>query len=228
MGYTGKLKEKNIAIELRKKGLSYSQIKKQVNVSKDTLSRWCRDIALSVEQTEELLKRKLKGSEKGRIIGAKKNHERRVAEINLLRAKGEKEVGKLTKRDRFLIGVALYAGEGTKGENQTVFSNSDPKLIKFMINWFREFTNISDEKIKGRLWIHENRNELKARKFWSELCDIPMENFHKSYIAENKVNSKKIRKNIHEYGVFGIAFSNTKIHRKLMGWIAGIAPEAML
>ncbi len=222
MGYFGKLKEKELAIKLRKQGLSYKQIKEKVNVSKSTLSIWCREVSLSVDQTEKLLKRKLMGSEKGRIIGSRKNHEKRIQEIELLKAEGKKEVGKLTKRDRFLIGIALYAGEGTKGDKQTVFSNSDPKLIKFMINWFREFANISNEKIRGRLWIYENRDELKAKKFWSELCSIPLEQFHKSYIAENKVSSKKIRKNIHEYGVFGIAFSNTKIHRKIMGWLSGI------
>jgi len=226
MGYAGKLAEKKLAIKLRKKGLSYREIKKEVSVSKSTLSIWCRDVSLSVEQMEQLLKRKLEGSEKGRLIGAKINQEKRIQEIKSLMLKGKKEVGKLSKRDRFLIGIALYAGEGTKANNQTVFSNSDPKLIKFMISWFREFTGISDDKIKGRLWIHErNRDELKAREFWSELCNIPLEHFHKSYIAENKVFSKKIRKKVHEYGVFGIVFSNTKIHRKLMGWIAGIAPE---
>lgn len=214
--------EKAAAVKLRKKGYSYTQIKKQIKVSKSTLSIWCRDVTLSIEQTEELLKRKLRGSEKGRLISAKKNHEKRIEEINFLTSEGKKEVGKLTKRDRFLIGIALYAGEGTKNDKQTVFSNSDPKLIKFMINWFREFTNISNEKIRGRLWIHKNRDELKAKKFWSELCSIPLEQFNKSYIAENKVSSKKIRKKIHEYGVFGIAFANTKIQRKILGWLSGI------
>lgn len=141
---------------------------------------------------------------------------------------GQKEVGKLSKRDRFLIGVALYSAEGTKTDKQVVFSNSDPKLIKFMSDWFREFCNIDESKIRGRLWIHENRNEEKARFFWSKLCNIPINQFHKSYIAENKINSKKIRKNIHEYGVFGISFSNAKTHRKIMGWIAGIAAVPML
>lgn len=228
VGYLGKLEEKKIAIELRKNGLSYSQIKKQVNVSKDTLSRWCRDIAISVEQTEKLLKRKLRGSEKGRIIGSQKNHEKKMHEMKNLMQKGKEEIGSLSKRERFLIGVALYASEGTKTDKHVVFTNSDPKLIKFMSNWFREFCNIKEEKIKGRLWIHENQNEEKARKYWSILCNIPTNQFNKSYIAENKINSKKIRKHIHEYGIFGISISNAKIHRKIMGWIAGIAPEPMI
>lgn len=69
MGYVGKLEEKMLAIKLRKKGLSYSQIKRKVQVSKDTLSRWCREVILSPEQMETLLKRKLQGAERGRLIG---------------------------------------------------------------------------------------------------------------------------------------------------------------
>jgi len=42
MSYAGKLEEKNKAIALRKKGYSYSEILKKVDVSKDTISRWCR------------------------------------------------------------------------------------------------------------------------------------------------------------------------------------------
>lgn len=38
MGYSGKLKEKRIARNLRKKGYSYGEILEEVSVSKGTLS----------------------------------------------------------------------------------------------------------------------------------------------------------------------------------------------
>lgn len=72
MGYAGKLEEKRLALKLRRRDHSYSEIQKQVRVSKDTLSRWCRELILSPKQMEKFLKRRLKGAEKGRIIGAKK------------------------------------------------------------------------------------------------------------------------------------------------------------
>lgn len=222
MGYAGKLKEKGLAIKLRNRGLSYRDIQKQVKVSKDTLSRWCRDIILSPDQLEKLRQNKLKGAEKGRIIGAKRQQDRRIKETLELLESGKSEVGNLTKRERFLIGIALYAAEGTKVDGQVVFSNSDPKLISFMAKWFKEFCMVQNSKFRGNLWIHENHDELRATKFWSKLTGIPLKQFHKSYIAENKINSKKIRKHIHEFGVFGISFSDSKKHRKIMGWISGI------
>jgi len=221
MGYSGKLKEKGLAIELRKKGLSYSEIRKQVDISKDSLSRWCRDIILSPTQLERLIHKKLEGSEKGRLVGSKILQNRRIKETQELLEQGKKEVGNLNKRERFLVGIALYAGEGTKTDRKVSFANSDPLLIKFMASWFREFCNIEESSFRGALWIHENRNENLAKEYWSEITNIPIEHFHKSYIAENKSSSRKIRKHIHKYGIFRVGFSNSKVHRKIMGWIAG-------
>ena len=60
MGYAGKIKEKNQALKLRKQGLSYNEIREKIPVSKDTLSRWCRDIVLSPGHMEKLLQKRLK------------------------------------------------------------------------------------------------------------------------------------------------------------------------
>lgn len=46
------------ATELRKKGMSYKQILKEVNVSKSSLSVWLRDIKLTKKQQEQIDNRK--------------------------------------------------------------------------------------------------------------------------------------------------------------------------
>ena len=221
MGYFGKLKEKRLAIKLRKRGFSYNQIRRKTKVSKDTLSRWCRCVDLTPEQIEVLLKRKLAGAERGRIISARKAKQKRVQEIELLLKQGKKDVGLLSKRDRFLIGVSLYAGEG--GKTKAVqFANSDPQIIFFMMKWFREFCDVPEGKFRGSIWLHDNLDPLKAKFFWSRLTGIPASQFHKTYIVKNKTDSKKIRKNLHSFGVFSVRVSNTKIHRKILGWVSGI------
>ena len=72
MGYFGNLDLKLNAQKLRRKGLSYSEIQRIINVPKGTLSGWCRDVALTEKQALRLFKNKLKGSARGRIIGAKR------------------------------------------------------------------------------------------------------------------------------------------------------------
>jgi len=222
MGYFGKIEEKALALKLRRRGLSYSEIQKLVKVSKDTLSRWCRDIILSPEQIERLRKRKLKGSERGRIIGAKKLQEKRLREIELLNLSGRKDIGDLSKRDRFLIGVSLYAAEGVKSDHNVEFSNSDPRMISFMMKWFREFCDISEDRFRGAIWIHDNLDKHKAVKYWSKLTKIPVNQFHKTYVVRNKENSRKVRKKRNEFGVFSVRVSSAKTQRKIMGWVSGI------
>jgi hypothetical protein len=81
---------------------------------------------------------------------------------------------------------------------------------------------VKEDKFRGGIWIHEGLNEPTARRFWAKLTNIPTQQFYKSYIAINKTDSKKVRKNLHEYGVCAISFTDSTIHRRLMGWIQGI------
>lgn len=228
MGYVGFLEKKIKAQTLRKKGLSYREIQKIIPVSKSTLSDWCRDLAITKEQALRLFKNKLKGSAKGRIIGAKKQQEKRIKQIEKLLIKGKKQVGRLNKRERFVSGIALYAAEGTKGERMTNFCNSDPATNKFMMNWFREFCKVPIGKFRGAIWIHEGRNKRKAVKFWSTLTGIPTAQFNKTYVAKDKTGSHKIRKKKHQYGIFSIRFSDVKIQRLIMGWIGGLLKNSMI
>ena len=78
MGYAGKLKEKLYAQELRKKGFSYKEILTQISVSKDTISRWCKNIELTSEQKERLLNNKLFGQRKGSLVAADKKRNRGI------------------------------------------------------------------------------------------------------------------------------------------------------
>jgi len=75
-----KQKERVLAEDLRKKGLSYNEIKKQVSVSKSTLSLWCRNINLDSEQSQKLHNRTIESLENGRRkiseIKAKQSDER--------------------------------------------------------------------------------------------------------------------------------------------------------
>lgn len=222
MGYYGKLEEKESAIKLRKIGYSYGEILKTIKVSKDTISRWCKDIELTQKQKNRLLEKKVNGQRKGSLVAAEnKRHFRQERTRNIF-IEAKRQLEGLTVRDKFITGIALYAAEGNKSDSNSSFANSDPKIIKFMMEWFRKFCNIPDNKFRGAIWLHENLDISRAINFWSKLTKIPKKQFHKTYIAGNKTNSNKIRKNIHSYGVFSIRFSSVDIQRKITGWISAL------
>jgi len=220
MGYAGKLEMKSKARSLRKKGFSVKDIQKKLGVSRSSVSLWVRDIQLSKKQQERLYLNKKTGALRGSIIGAKEKQKEREELTRKLLAEGEKEVGDVSSRDRFIAGIALYFAEGDKADGHVSFNNSDPNAIRFMANWLREFCNISEEKLRGSLYIHDDLDEYKAKRYWSKLTRIPLGQFTKSYIAPNNLN--RLRKKKHIYGVFRISISSTILHRKITGWISKV------
>ncbi|MGH7245820.1 MAG: hypothetical protein ACREGI_02715 [Candidatus Levyibacteriota bacterium] len=221
MGYVGKLELKIKVRELRKQGLSYKEILQKIPVSKDSISRWCQDIELSNAQKKKLQENRIFGQKKGSQVAAENKKVAKEKKIKEIHAQAVKEIGNLKNREEFLIGIALYAAEGTKMDKHGGFSNADPELVKFMMKWFLEYAKVPKEKLRGRIWIHENLDEKRAKDFWSKISGISLQHFTKTYFAKDK-NAKKIRKNIHEYGVFYVSFSDATIHRKIIGWILAV------
>lgn len=221
MGYVGKLDEKFKAQELRRKGLSYRQILLQIHVSKGTISEWCKDIILTKAQKKRLLENKMYGQRIGSQVAAENKRKKRLLKTKKIFEEAKSELGELKRRDRFLAGIAFYAGEGNKA-GSAGFTNSDPKIIKYMMKWFKEFCRVPKARFRGAIWIHEGLDAEKAKEYWSKLTGIPKEQFHKTYIAKDKKDSKKIRKNIHKYGVFAIRFSDSDKQRRIIGWISAL------
>jgi hypothetical protein len=225
MGYFGRLEDKLKAQELRRQGLSYGEILQQIQISKDTLSRWCKDIPLTESQKKRLLGNRSLGQRKGSLIAADNKRQRRIERTRNIFDEAKKELGVLTKRDRFLAGIALYAGEGDKTDGKGGFANSDPRMISFMMGWLKEFCDIPLTRFRGAIWLHEGLDEKSAKIYWSELTGIPIDQFYKTYITKNKMDSKKIRKNIHQYGVFAINFSDSDKQRRIIGWISALLDD---
>jgi len=59
-----KLQQKIQAIDLRKSGRSYGEIRREIKVSKATLSLWLRDIVLTPEQEDRIYVEGLKALKK--------------------------------------------------------------------------------------------------------------------------------------------------------------------
>ncbi len=216
----GKLDLKIKARELRKRGLSIKEIKKKLNVSLSSVSIWVRDIKLNKDQLKKLYLNKKTGNLRGSIIAAQNKIKKREKITKELNEQGKKEVSKLSKRDRFIAGIAIYSGEGGKTDRDISFVNTDPQMVKFMMSWFKEFCNVPTEKFRGSLYIHDDLNEKKAKVFWSRLTKISLSQFTKSYIVKN--NKNRLRKKKHSYGVFRIKITDALLHRKIIGWVDGL------
>jgi predicted transcriptional regulator len=220
MVYIGKLNLKIKAQSLRKKGFSVKDIQNELKVSRSSVSLWIRNIELTDKQLKRLYFSKRSGALKGSIKAAINKRRKREKITKELLEKGISEIGYLSERDKFIIGIALYFAEGTKADSSVSFSNSDSRAIFFMTSWLRNVCNVPESRFRASLYLHDNLNEIKAKKFWSDLTKIPLKQFNKTYIVKN--NPRRLRKVRHIYGVLKITVSDVNLHRKIIGWIEGI------
>ena len=188
-----RLKDREKALALRKQGMSYSQIKKILGVSKSTLSYWLRDYPLSEQRIKELQKLGLRVRRSEQAIEKfretmRQKREKRLEETYKIQ---KKKILPLSKRELFLAGLFLYWGEGTKCRMDTLsIANSDPSVIKFFIYWLTKTLSVSKSKIRIQLHLYSNMDINKEIKYWSETLKIPTEQFIRPYIKES--SSKRI------------------------------------
>ena len=218
-----KYKEKELAIKFRKRGFSYSEILKKVPVAKSTLSLWLRSVGLSKRQKQRLTEKKLAAMKRG----WETCHQKRLDITEMIKNKARLDIGKISKRELWLMGTMLYWAEGAKEKkwNSGVslkFSNSDPAMISFFLKWLKEICLISSHDIIYELYIHETANWKKAVKYWSKIISIPSPEI-RVYFKHNKIKTN--RKNIgNDYnGLIMVRVrKSTNLNRKITGWIEGV------
>ncbi len=212
------------ARKLRRTGLSINVIAKKLGVSKSSVCLWCNDINLTQKQKEVLIKHSKDGGEKGRLLGAKHNKEERIKRQKYFENQGILEVGLLSKRELFLVGVALYWAEGSKKTRDVVFINSDPTMIALFIRWLKECLFVDESRIYCKVGInkiHESRID-EVEKYWSKTTGIQRSRFSK--VSLKKVKNQKVYENFNShYGSLAIRVRRgTNLNYEILGYIEGI------
>lgn len=218
------LKEK--AINYRKQGYSYGMILEKLGLAKSTLSDWLKEIPYTPS------KKVIERIGTARAKSAQIKHNQKVANILMAKRSAKKELGKLTKRDLWFLGIGLYWGEGDKFSNEGIrIMNSDPEIIKAMIKWFREICGLTTENFVLTIHAYPDNNIPKEINYWSKITGIPKEQFNKTQIDRRTNKSKKKKRKL-PHGTIRLAIkSNGKkefgvfLHRRIMGWIEAILKQ---
>jgi hypothetical protein len=193
------------------------EICEELGVSKASASLWCRDVEIDeAELNRRRRQRNLAGNEGARRRGPNKLQRAKQAEIDGMRVEGIVRLGQLSERDLLIAGLALYAGEGAKTDGSVKFANSDPRMILFFVTWLRRCFDVTESRLRMRLYLHEGLDLDAATRFWSALTDIPMSQFTRPYRA---VADPSIRRSKHPMGCPSVAYSCSRTHRSVMGMI---------
>jgi len=207
------------AIKLRRKGLSYNEIRKQINISKSTLSYWLKSVPLKSEHKKRLYTKSVFGLARG----GQSQKERRLKEVNKIIEAAEKEIERPLSFEAYrLFGAALYWAEGSKGKMFQI-TNSDPHLILFIVHWIEKICGIPPNGLTLALNIHSQQNEKDIKKFWSDLTGVPIRNFTKTYIKKFTTGFKK--NNLY-YGTVRIYLPKSADFKvRLFGWIKSVLKD---
>lgn len=217
-----KILEQEKARRLRKEGESIKRIAQKLDLSSSSVSYWCRDIILTSEQVDRLQQRQRGEALKAVLKYGEKKRALRIEKEKTLAETGKNDVGKLNRRELFLVGLALYWGEGYKsGNGELGFTNSNPDMIRFILKWFQDIFGIAKKDFILRVSVnsqHSSRVEV-IQKFWSDTTGVPLSQFSK--ISLIKVSARKIYTNTNQHwGTLRVKVRRgTDLRRRILGSI---------
>ena len=151
----------------------------------------------------------------------------REEERRRTKAAAAAEIGSLSERELFLIGVGLYWAEGSKSkpyrqDESVLFVNSDPDMIRLYLAWL-DLLEVERERLRFHVLIHESADVRAAEHHWAELTGAGPDFFNKTTLKKH--NPKTVRKNTGESyrGCLVVRVrQGADLYRRIEGWWYGI------
>lgn len=209
------------AERLRDEGYTYNMITEALGIASSTMSYWFKDRPFTPNYAAaERIKH-------GPLKGGAIKHNRKVSEVAELRKLGIEEVGKLSDRDLWMLGIGLYIGEGAKTIEAVRISNSDPAVVALAIRWLKECCNLSDDNITVKLHLYPDNDIAVSTRYWQTITNLPEARFRRFHV-DTRRNKKQSRRGKLPYGTAHISVvcrgdseKGAKLYRRLSGWMAG-------
>jgi transcriptional regulator with XRE-family HTH domain len=195
-----KIREREQARKLRAKGISIDEIARKLLVSKSTVSYWCRDIPLTKNQIENLAKRSRNAGVAALMKASERKRTGRIESTKVAKTVGSRAVGKLNKRDVYMLGLALYWGEGYKSGNEEFgFTNSDPSIVQTYITWLEKIYNVKKKDLTLRVSINKLHKDRVSTviQHWSKFVGVPKSQFTKTSLIKTTTKKHYSNRNQH-------------------------------
>ncbi|MFD7085419.1 hypothetical protein [Streptomyces sp. NPDC059918] len=213
------------ARELRLQGLTYDQIRVEPGCSKSSISLWVRDLPKperrrTPEEASAVAKR-----------GWERTLQLREAERCRTKQEAATEVGALSDRELFILGVGLYWSEGSKDKpyerrERAVFVNSDPDMISVYLAWLR-LLGVREDQVRYFLMIHESADVAEAERFWVEHVEGDPSQFTKTTLKRHNPTTRRRNTGEKYRGCLAVrVLKSADLYRRIEGWWCGIVGAA--
>lgn len=214
------------ARELRLQGWTYDRIQVELGCSKSSISLWVRDLPKperrprTREEASAIAKRGWEATLRLREEDRQRTKQRAMS-----------EVGTLTDRELFMIGVGLYWAEGSKSKpysrrERITFVNSDPDMITVFLAWL-DLLNVDPVSLRFALHIHESADVATAEKFWAHHVGIDTADLMKTTLKKHNPRTNRKNTDDNYRGCLRVDVRNgADLYRRIEGWWYGIVVAA--
>ncbi|QKW10811.1 hypothetical protein HUT18_12200 [Streptomyces sp. NA04227] len=206
-------------------GWTYDRIQLELGCSKSSISLWVRDLPkpeprYTPEEQQALMNK-----------GLARLHADQARERTQLKDISRQEIGRLTDRELFVAGVALYWAEGQKSKSYArreavIFCNSDSGVVSTFLAWL-ELLRVDRSQLRFRVMIHENADLAAAEAHWSQVVGVAASDFQRATLKKH--NPKTVRRNVSEgyHGCLTVrVLQAADLYCRIEGWWYGIVEAA--
>jgi len=207
-------KEKEKAKTLRKRGRSAGEIAESLGVSKTTARRWTAGVEIGPGARRRLDRRRADGSVAGANVMRETARERREADAEAACAAASRIIDS-PAGSRFISGLMLYWAEGSNNRSRFQFSNKDPEMIRFMMDWLREFGGVPEGKFRFQLKIYDFVDHEASCEFWRRTTGIPRSQWYKKQVYRRRGSKGSVS----PYGLATVSVNSTRLASRITGWL---------
>jgi AcrR family transcriptional regulator len=213
-----KTHERKLARRIRREeGAPINEIARRLGVSKSSVSLWVRDIELTDAQREALL-------ERNPAFNRQYSGWTRLAERRRAERLAYQEDGRRRARDRepgFVAGCRLYWAEGFKERNQLQFSNSDPAMARFFVDFLKRHFGLTGGEIRITCHLYADHlgEQSAIEEYWLDALGLPRESLRKSVVNVYSRYSKRKHVGNLPFGTCRVVVSRTWATQTIFGAI---------
>ena len=215
-----KTRERSQARDLRRSGLPYRAIARELQVSLNSAYRWTSDIELTPEQREFNLR--------GPTGPQNPEHVRRrmatwSATCRAKRLSYQREGQKAARAGDplHLTGCMLYWAEGARSRNQLKFTNSDLNMVRVFRDFLINRMGVDPSRLSLRLNVYTNNglSIAEIEQHWLEALDLPPSCVRKHALNHTPTSSSGRSKRRLRYGVCTLTVGSTRLVQHIYGAI---------
>lgn len=203
------------AVQFRKRGFTYSEIAKIVDVVPSTVSAWLAKKPFSKKIAKENTLRANKENKKRLSLINKARTTERLKQYRAAEQSAETEYKHYKTNPLFVAGLMLYVGEGDNKDKRLIrIANSRTDVHKIFIRFLVEYLGVAKETIRFWVLLYPDLDQSACEKYWCKALKLPKEQLYKTQIIAGKSKKRTL-----QYGVGNTIIGNTVLKHKLNRWI---------